>query len=334
MDKISVIVPVYNVEKYIHKCVDSIINQTYENLEIILVDDGSPDNCGKICDEYSKKDNRIRVIHKENGGLSSARNAGLDIATGEYIGFVDSDDYIATDMYEKLYECIQKEKSDMAICNFLYVDESYLPIEHLNIDTSLKNETLKNTEIYYKFLEHKGWYFITAVNRLYKKNIWSVLRFPCGKQHEDEFTAHRIVGVCDTVSCIDDALYYYIQREGSITNVDFSLKNLDAVEAIVDRINYLCYPKYIDMIVKYIFQAISIIERAYKFLDLNAGECKKRIKQLNISLNKIILKLLLKKISIKHKIHFVIFSISPKLYFKSLKKYSDIKSVKGKRYND
>ena len=115
-DLVSVIVPIYKVEKYLGKCVDSIINQTYKNLEIILVDDGSPDNSGKICDEYAKKDNRIKVIHKENGGLSSARNAGLDVATGEFIAFVDSDDRIHLDFVEKLYRAIKEENADIASC--------------------------------------------------------------------------------------------------------------------------------------------------------------------------------------------------------------------------
>jgi len=128
---ISIIIPVYNVEQYLVRCVDSVINQTYKNLEIILVDDGSTDNSGKICDEYALKDNRIKVIHKKNGGLPSARNAGLDIAIGEYIGFVDSDDYIVSDMYEHLYNLLLNNKADVSCCNFFnfkdnqYVDNQY-----------------------------------------------------------------------------------------------------------------------------------------------------------------------------------------------------------------
>lgn len=120
-DLISIIVPVYKVENYLSKCLDSMICQTYKNIEIILVDDGSPDNSGKICDDYAKKDSRIKVIHKENGGLSDARNAGLKIATGKYIGFVDSDDYISVEMYEKLYNQAKKEDADIACCNYYRV---------------------------------------------------------------------------------------------------------------------------------------------------------------------------------------------------------------------
>ena len=124
MDLISVIVPVYNVEKYLDKCIQSIVDQTYTNLEIILVDDGSPDNSGAICDEWAEKDNRIKVIHKANGGLSDARNAGLDIATGEYIAFVDSDDYIELDFYDKLYNVIKATNCDISICNLRKVYEN------------------------------------------------------------------------------------------------------------------------------------------------------------------------------------------------------------------
>ena len=147
---ISVIVPVYNVEKYLRKCVDSIVNQTYKNLEIILVDDGSPDNCGKICDEFAEMDNRVMVIHKENGGLSSARNAGLDIATGEYITFVDSDDYIENDTYEKVVVAINKFDSDLIFFREKSVDESGKTI-YINGDTP-SGEIFEIFAVFYKLL--------------------------------------------------------------------------------------------------------------------------------------------------------------------------------------
>ena len=177
---ISVIVPIYKVEKYLHKCIDSILAQTYTNLEIILVDDGSPDNCGKICDEYAAKDSRIKVIHQPNGGLSAARNAGLDIATGDYIGFVDSDDYIAPDMYEKLYNALVKNDADMAICDYqrfgneLPYDEMSLTTE---VITGLQAMEKQNTVI--------NCSFVVAWSKLYKSFIFSNVRFPVGKINED-----------------------------------------------------------------------------------------------------------------------------------------------------
>lgn len=143
---ISIIVPVYNVEKYLNRCLDSILNQTFTDFELILVDDGSTDNSGIICDEYKTKDNRIKVIHKENGGLSSARNAGLDIARGRYIGFVDSDDFISKDMYQILYNEAEKNKADMIMCEFKKVDKNYEAINN-NLYKKSDIKLLKKDEI-------------------------------------------------------------------------------------------------------------------------------------------------------------------------------------------
>ncbi len=149
-DLITVVVPVYKVEKYIDRCVTSIINQTYKNLQIILVDDGSPDNCGKICDEYAKKDNRIEVIHKENGGLSDARNAGINIAKGKYIAFVDSDDYVANDYIEYMYKILKKENAKISICELQIVWKNTKIEEKTNLQENKeieKNRKIKENEV-------------------------------------------------------------------------------------------------------------------------------------------------------------------------------------------
>lgn len=169
MELISIIVPVYNVEPYLENCLISIINQTYKNLEIILIDDGSKDNSGKICDEYAKKDNRIIVIHKENGGVSSARNAGLQIAGGAYIGFVDPDDWIANDMYETLYLNAKKYNADVSVCKFkIYKDRNFIKINHqINNDAILLNQ---KKSMYY-MLSYKEGYSCGPCNKLYRKDI-------------------------------------------------------------------------------------------------------------------------------------------------------------------
>ena len=232
---ISVIVPVYNVESYLRKCVDSIINQTYKNLEIILVDDGSPDNCGKICDEYAQHDSRVKVIHKENGGLSDARNAGIDMAEGEYLTFVDSDDYIAEDMIEKLYKQLLKDNSDMSLCSFKYVDESGDEILSRVDDSPIKNEIITGEQAVNKLLENNPWYYVVACSKLYKEELFREIRFPKGKIHEDEFVVHHIFYKCKSVSCISESLYYYLQRINSISNGTVSVKRLDMIEAMYDR---------------------------------------------------------------------------------------------------
>ena len=319
---ISVIIPIYKVEKYLQKCIDSILAQTHTDLEIILIDDGSPDKCGQICDEYALKDNRIKVIHKENGGLSEARNAGLDVATGDYIGFVDGDDYIAVNMFEKLYECIINDNTDMVICNFTYVDEFGNPINKLNDHSPLKNEKITGSQVYKKFLENKGWYYVTAVNKLYKKELWCNLRFPYGKQHEDEFVAHKVVGLCESISCTDEQLYYYVQRSESITNIKYNIKRLDATEALIDRIKYFLARGFVAIAEKTFYHAIYLIREAYEQLDLKNHENKKRFYGLKNQFSILCCKMIFKKISSKSKIHFLIFGLSTRLYNTVIKQHA------------
>ena len=201
MKKISVIVPIYKVEKYIHRCIDSIINQTYKNLEIILVDDGSPDSCPRICDEYAKKDKRIKVIHKENGGLSDARNKGVDIATGDYIAFVDSDDYIHPNMYEVLIYELEKNNSDIALCKYKIVyEKSKIKTE---IDGKFEVYSLNNLQALDSMYGKDGVDFIVAWNKLYKKDLFNKIRYPVGKIHEDEYTTYKLLFASKNVIYIE-----------------------------------------------------------------------------------------------------------------------------------
>ena len=236
-EMISVIVPIYNSEKYLDRCVESVVQQTYSNLEILLVNDGSVDSSGKLCDEWQKKDPRIRVIHKENGGLSDARNAGLDAADGTYIALIDSDDYIAPDMLQNLLEAMQKIDAEVGICNLLYVDEDGLPLLGRNDNLPIKDETITGLEAVNRTMqdEEKGWYYVTACNRLYRKALFADLRFPVGKIHEDEFTAHRLLGQCEKVSCISAVGYYYVQHAGSIVHSRSEKTRLHAAEACLER---------------------------------------------------------------------------------------------------
>ena len=210
---ISVIVPVYNVAEYLQECVDSIINQTYKNLEIILVDDGSTDACPDICDEYAKRDSRIRVIHKKNGGLSDARNAGLDICTGEWIGFVDSDDYIAHDMYEKLYYGAIVNSSDVAVCHFYCRDNG----SSFNSSNFSRKEiyTTKQDMICQMFSGGGG--TLSTCLKLYERKIFSNLRFPKGINYEDAYIVLDVIKLTTCMVVLPDMLYFYRNRKGSIT---------------------------------------------------------------------------------------------------------------------
>ena len=186
---ISVIVPVYNVEKYLSRCLDSIISQTYRKLEIVLVDDGSTDNSSMICDEYAKKDCRITVIHTENHGLSEARNKGIENSHGEYVSFVDSDDYLHKRFLETLLNLVIETGSDLSVCDFVRVDENGNGT--LFYDSPIKNEVLTSDEMLEKIINsNQGYKYIVAWNKLYSKKALSGVKFPAGKIHEDEATIH------------------------------------------------------------------------------------------------------------------------------------------------
>lgn len=216
---ISIIVPVYNVEVYLRRCVDSLLCQTYSNLEIILVDDGSTDNSGSICDEYSYIDKRIRVIHKENGGLSSARNAGLEIANGEYIGFLDSDDWARPEMFEFLLHIITEENSEIAQCGLT------LFCEGQKISEYEIRDVIKETTVHLSYIEaynqlyginvNKGINFLTW-NKLYKRSLFDFIRFSEGKNNEDIIMTSKILTLCSKISISNTPMVYYMQRKNSI----------------------------------------------------------------------------------------------------------------------
>lgn len=231
---ISVIIPVYKVEKYVEKCIQSVINQTYENLQIILVDDGSPDNCGKICDEYAKKDHRIEVIHKSNGGLSDARNKGLEIAKGEYIGFVDSDDYIEADMYEVLYNLLKQYNADVSICNFYTVSQGKISIKNADngINEYNRIEILKEI-LLDKNIQSYAW------NKLYKKELFDEIKYPIGKKYEDIGTTFFLLEKCNKVVVTGKSEYYYINRQDSIVNNVTESTITDYIELIIQRYDYI-----------------------------------------------------------------------------------------------
>ena len=231
---ISIIIPVYKVEKYLEKCIQSVIKQTYENLQIILVDDGSPDNCGKICDEYAKKDHRIEVIHKSNGGLSDARNKGLEIAKGEYIGFVDSDDYIESDMYEVLYNLLKQYNVDVSICNFYTVSQGKIAIK--NADNGIKEynriEILKEI-LLDNDIQSYAW------NKLYKRELFGEIKYPVGKKYEDIGTTFYLLEKCNKVVVTGKPEYYYINRQDSIVNNVTETTITDYIELIMQRYDYI-----------------------------------------------------------------------------------------------
>lgn len=261
---LSVIVPVYNVEKYINKCVDSILNQKYKDLEVILVDDGSKDRCPQILDEYEKKDSRVRVIHKENGGLSDARNKGIEAAGGEYITFVDSDDYIDENMYKYMMQMFE-EGADMVVCPFAKVEEND---DSKYCDASGEGRFLSHQEVMKKMFSPQEYaVFIVAWNKVYKRSLWGELRFPVGRIHEDEFTSYIPLCKSKRTGYLFDAYYFYRQRNGSIMSIFKEKACLDNVNALEEKINYfknmdrqaysMCLSRSLETMIYYYDKAIS-----------------------------------------------------------------------------
>lgn len=226
MSMISVIVPVYNVEPYLRQCIDSILAQTYADFELILVDDGSPDNCGVICDEYARRDSRIRVIHQENGGLSAARNAGIDIATGAYISFVDSDDWVHPEYLTYLYRAVREQGVLLSTCGF--------------IRTGNRTENALSS-FSCMVCDGLDWFKEDHVNgviawaKLYHKSLFQSIRFPIGRLHEDEFTTYKLLHLAGNIGVVNAKLYYYFINETGIIGSPYSVRRLDVLDALEER---------------------------------------------------------------------------------------------------
>ena len=240
-DLVSIIVPVYNVERYLSFCMESLLSQTYDNIEIILVDDGATDSSPDLCDRYAAEDKRVLVVHKPNGGLSSARNAGLDVAKGAYIAFVDSDDYVDPRFIEVLHNAIASSDADMSVCAIGVVDES-----HRNLATFELEPGVMSQEDFW------GRYFVkgssavpeganaavVAWNKLYSRSIFSTLRYAEKRLYEDEYILCDVVSRCERIVATPDVLYFYLQRTGSIMGTNQGVRFIEQAESNFYKCRY------------------------------------------------------------------------------------------------
>ena len=235
-NEISIIIPIYNVEKYLSPCLDSVLNQTYKNLEIILVNDGSTDACAEICDSYATTDSRIKIVHQKNGGLSDARNSGLKMVTGDCVGFVDSDDVISVDFYSKMLHTLQDHNADIVECNFMRFSAEN---EWQSVPAVVDNTTgIYSAEEALQLLMKQQLKQIVW-NKLYKTTIIKGLLFEKGRLHEDEFWTYKVFGEAKKIIKIPDILYFYRQQDSSIMGKGYSLKRLDGLEALEQRVVYI-----------------------------------------------------------------------------------------------
>ncbi len=310
--KISVIIPVYNVEKYLDKCVQSVINQTYKSLEIILVDDGSTDKSGVLCDEYAKKDERIKVIHKSNGGLSSARNKGLDIASGEYIFFLDSDDFLSLTALEKMVKFFEPHKVEIVAC----LDKRFTCE---NVTGEKKGEELYFTQeemLKGTFKQNEN-YFIISCAKLYKKSLFDGLRFTEGVVHEDEFICHKIYAKTEKTALIQEEFYFYRVNPESITGVKYNPKRWQYLLALKDRLDFLNEKNYSfcqDFALYFAYRCIDLYFEIPNNLP-QKKEIRKKIKEIYKYAYKAV-----KGIKTPSKKRFKLFKTSPFLYGRIFKK--------------
>ena len=301
---ISIIIPIYRVEQYLRRCLDSIVNQTYANLDIILVDDGSPDNSPQICDDYAAKDNRITVIHKKNGGLSDARNAGLNICKGKFISFVDSDDWIDTNYVKALFDLLTETNADIAIANFFKTDGTKkiptFPIQH---------RTLKPTEAIICCTRGNTPAFAISCSKLYKKELFDNLRFPIGKYHEDEFTTYLLFYKSKSIAYTSQALYFYYSRETSITA---SQHPYDALEAFEQRYLFFKEKKETELL-PHLLPPLCWLYLYCSFIEKNNGNPQKG-EILFQKLQSYVKEPTFSKVSLFHRIFLKTFASFPNLY--------------------
>lgn len=235
MPAISVIIPVYKVEPYLDACVSSVVGQTFSDLEILLVDDGSPDRCPELCDTWAQKDPRVRVIHQENGGLSAARNTGIEAAKGEFLAFVDSDDMLEPDALRRAWEAQQACQADLVIFNLVYVDEHNHPLPAPDF-SGFRDEVLTADEVWQRYfaLAEQKIYYVVAWNKLYRRELFKTLRYAPGKRYEDQFLLPGLLAQCKTVACLKYVGYRYAQRGGSIMAQGSSRNYLDRSEFLLE----------------------------------------------------------------------------------------------------
>lgn len=239
MPAISVIIPVYQVERYLDTCVASVAGQTFSDLEILLVDDGSPDGCPALCDAWAQKDPRVRVIHRENGGLSAARNTGIEAATGDFLAFVDADDLLEPDTLRRAYQAQRQHNADLVIFNLVYVDDrnKVLPAPDF---TGFRDEVLDADEVWQRYfaLAEQKIYYVVAWNKLYRRELFATLRYAEGKRYEDQFLLPGLLAQCRTIVCLGYPGYRYVQRGGSIMAQGSSRNYLDRSEFLLEWCGY------------------------------------------------------------------------------------------------
>ena len=315
---ISIIVPVYNVKPYLEKCIQSLVKQVISIYEIILVDDGSTDGCSKICDKYSRLYNNIKVIHKLNGGLSDARNAGLEVAKGEWIGFVDSDDMVDPYMYQTLYNLVMRDKTKLGVVDYDCIDENDCPIDDADKYSILEEGKRSFSDAVIGLHSVAAGHYVVAWNKLYHCSLWKTRRFPVGKINEDQFIMHELYFEAQSISFSKEKLYHDRKTNNSIMGKPFSSRRLDDIEGLQRRFFFFMDNKldnFLQDTEKLIFNKFKIyLSKLKPSADVAV---KKRVKELYRTQSKI--NKLIKKnnnsLNIKEKLERRLAFLAPILYW-------------------
>lgn len=307
---ISVIIPVYKVEQYLDRCLNSVVNQTYKNLEIILVDDGSPDNCPKMCDEWAEKDNRVKVFHKENGGLSDARNYGTERCNGLFLTYVDSDDYIDTDYVSYLYDLLHRNGTLMSICQHRVRYQGGKTIDYgSNGSEVLSNKRCLERMLYYDVIDTSAW------AKLYKTELFSDIKYPKGKNFEDLATTYKLMFKSDKISVGYESKYNYLLRTESISNSSFSPSKLIYTE-ITDTTCDEIVSRFPDLseaaIARKVHARFGVLNLMINVNEKDYKEEKKNLRNYILSYRKQVLAN--SKVNIKEKTAIILISLSYSLY--------------------
>jgi len=313
MPKISIIALVYNLEKYTPLCIESVLNQSFRDFELILVNDGSTDNSGFICDEYAKKDRRVKVVHKSNAGVAAARNTGIEYASGNYIAFIDCDDYFHERMIEVLYEQIVSTKADIVMCDYFPTEEGKekQSKKELPIYSSI---SYTNKQILHGLYEENHT-CVVPWNKLYKREIFDDIKYPSGYLYDDEFTAHRILYKSQKTVYIPLPLYFYVIRRGSITHSPMTERKFDKILALRDRVEFFKEKKLSDLENKALVDFTDYFFWYYLQSQIELPNANKRRNEIKKHFNNLFFRIIKNpQINFKQMIVFSIFRFSPSIY--------------------
>lgn len=306
--KVSIIIPVYKVEDYFDECIQSVIGQTYKNLEIILIDDGSPDNSAKMCDDYAKIDDRIKVIHKQNGGQATARNLGIDIATGEYIAFVDSDDYVKEDIIETLLCALERNNADVSACRLTDKIEEYNKNNKSKVKIINSNKTIK------WILKEKR-ITTSPTCKLFKREFFNGIRYQEGRIHEDLGTIYKVIDKANKIAFVDAYKYFYRCNPTSTTQSAFSRKQMDYFYIIDEMYGYMeeKHPEFLRLVINHkVRNSIAFIRR----ISMSGFDDKEVISILVKNVRKNIFGYFFSGYSLFSKLYGALICISPKVALK------------------